>query len=253
MREQTLPGPDGISSRAPLIATGMVSPELHDATVAAFTAGFKRQHGAFHYGEFAAKNHGSHYGFVEQGVIFSRLQPGLATVYTLADGSIHMGTWPEEPPDWSSSVRDARQNGVPLVESGPSGESVPGALVNDWGAGNWSGSQDEDLRSLRAGLCLQESGGQRFLVFAYFSSATPSAMARVFQAYHCHYAMHLDMNALEHTYLALYSKAPTGVEVEHLIEGMGALDPKVEGHPVPRFLEAPDDRDFFYLTRKATR
>jgi hypothetical protein len=253
MREANLPGPDGISSRAPLVATGMVAPQEHDATVAAFTAGFKREHGAFHYGEFASRNHGSHYGFIEQGVIFSRLQPGLATVFTLADGSLHMSSWPSENADWMLSVRDARQNGVPLIEPGPLGEGVPGAFVNQWGEGNWSGSADEDLRSLRAGLCLQEVGAQRFLIFAYFSSATPSVMARVFQAYHCHYAMHLDMNALEHTYLALYSGEAARFSVEHLIEGMGALDPKVQGRSVPRFLEAPDDRDFFYLTRKATR
>ena len=231
----------------------MVAPQDHDATVAVFTAGFKREHGAFHYGEFATRNHGSHYGFVEQGVILSRLQPGLATVFTLADGSIHLSTWPPESTDWALSVRDARQNGVPLIERGPTGEGVPGAFVNQWGEGNWSGSADEDLRSLRAGLCLQEDGAQRFLIFAYFSSATPSAMARVFQAYHCQYAMHLDMNALEHTYLALYSGQESGLAGEHLIEGMGALDPTVQGRSVPRFLEAPDDRDFFYLTRKATR
>ena len=31
-------------------------------------------------------------------------------------------------------------------------------------------------------------------------------MARIFQAYRCDYAMLLDMNALEHTYLAMYRK-----------------------------------------------
>lgn len=253
MREVNLPGPDGIVSRAPLVATGMVAPQEHDVTEAAFTAGFKREHGAFHYGEFASRNHGSHYGFIEQGVIFSRLQPGLATVFTLADGSVHMSTWPTENTDWMLLVRDARQNGVPLIERGPAGEGVPGAFVNQWGEGNWSGSAEEDLRSLRAGLCLQEDGTKHFLIFAYFSSATPSAMARVFQAYQCRYAMHLDMNALEHTYLALYSEQAARLTVEHLIEGMGALDPKVQGRSVPRFLEAPDDRDFFYLTRKEPR
>ena len=49
----------------------------------AFTGGFKREHGAFRYGDLAQKNHGSHYGFVENGVVFSKLQPGLATIIVL--------------------------------------------------------------------------------------------------------------------------------------------------------------------------
>ena len=48
-------------------------------TVAAFVGGFKRSHGAFRYGPLALVNHGSHYGFMQQGVVFSKLQPGLAT------------------------------------------------------------------------------------------------------------------------------------------------------------------------------
>jgi hypothetical protein len=79
-------------------------------------------------------------------------------------------------------------------------------LVSRWGEGNWSGSAGENLRTLRAGAALQEVQGKRFLVYAVFTSATPSAMARVLQAYRCSYAMLLDMNALEHTYLALYRR-----------------------------------------------
>jgi len=75
-------GPDGIDTAAPLARTGMISPALASRTVATFAGGFKREHGAFRYGPFAGHNHGSHYGFVEEGVIFSTLQPGLATVWT---------------------------------------------------------------------------------------------------------------------------------------------------------------------------
>jgi hypothetical protein len=62
--------------------------------------------------------------------------------------------------------------------------------------------------------------------------------------------MHLDMNALEHTYLALYVRADNQVEVEHLIEEMSEVDEKTPSGLVPRFLGVPDDRDFFYLTRR---
>jgi hypothetical protein len=252
-QDPRLPGPDGIDTAAPLARTGMVSPPLAARTVATFAGGFKRDHGAFRYGPFAERNHGSHYGFVEEGVVFSTLQPGLATVWTTPTGEVQLQTWASQDGALVSGIRDARQNGVPLIEYEASQQkSSPGAWVNRWGEGNWSGSANEDLRTVRAGLCLQEAHGHRFLIYGYFSDATPSAMARVFQAYACRYAMQLDMNALEHTYLALYVVRREERVVEHLIEGMAVLDQQSKGELAPRFLSFPDDRDFFYLTRRGS-
>ena len=116
--------------------------------------------------------------------------------------------------------------------------------------GNWSGSSDRAFRTLRAGFCLAQNQDRRFLIYGYFSSVTPTAMARVFQAYGCRYAMHLDMNALEHTYLSIYSTDKKGDPTpEQLIEGMKVLDERFKGN-VPRFIGYPDNRDFFYLTRE---
>jgi hypothetical protein len=163
-----------------------------------------------------------------------------------------MKTWTEDDDRSLARVRYARQNGVPLVEwDEVAGGPVPGALVNRWGPGNWSGSANEELRSVRAGACLQETPGARYLLYAYFSSATPSAMARVFQAYGCRYAMLLDMNAPVHTYLAVYGEPGTKGAVQHLMQAMAEGDPKVRGRAVPRFVGLPDDRDFFYLTRRS--
>jgi hypothetical protein len=92
--------------------------------------------------------------------------------------------------------------------------------------------------------------GKRFLIYAVFSDATPSAMARIFQAYRCDYAMLLDMNALEHTYLALYRRSGSQLYVDHLLKGMSELDKAVAGEVVPRFLGYPDNRDFFYVMRR---
>ena len=64
-----------------------------------------------------SKNHGSHYGFIENGVVFSKLQPGLATILMLHDGSLEMKTWTEADNKLLSGIRHARQNGVPLIES----------------------------------------------------------------------------------------------------------------------------------------
>lgn len=254
MKDDTLPGPDGIGTIVPLVSTGLISPRDATRTAAAFTGGFKRTHGAFKSGELAGKNHGSHYGFIEKGVVFSRLNPGLSTIYGLEDGRVNLKTWTEKDSSLLPTVRYARQNGVPIISGvDPATQmSVPGSLVSRWGEGNWSGSAGENLRTLRAGAALQEARGKRFLVYAVFTSATPSAMARVFQAYRCSYAMLLDMNALEHTYLALYRREGPKLFVQHLIKGMEEVDKAEKGQYIPRFLGFADNRDFFYLLRKGT-
>ena len=222
------------------------------SVAATFVGGFKREHGAFRYGPLAVRNNGSHYGFIEQGVVFSKLQPGLATLYVLEDGTVDMTTWTEADNRNVAQIRYARQNGVPLVEPDPATKApVPGAMVAQWGPGNWSGSAEGKLRSIRAGACIQEEGERKFLIYGYFSTATPSAMERVFEAYGCRYAMLLDMNALEHTYMALYVRTGGKFAIQHLVEGMDALDKEVGGRPVPRFVGFPDNRDFFFLVPRA--
>jgi hypothetical protein len=251
VRDVRLAGPDGIGSVTPLVGNGIVNPATVESVAVSFAGGFKREHGAFHTGTLALQNHGSHYGFIEQGVVFSKLQPGLATLLVMDDGQVRMKTWVLEDGALLPHIRFARQNGVPLIDYDELRQlSSPGALVGNWAAGNWSGSDDERLRTLRAGICLQVSGKLRYLIFGYFSTATPSAMVRVFQAYGCRYAMHLDMNALEHTYFALYTIKGGRIVVQHLIDGMSEVDRKGGSELAPRFLSFPDNRDFFYLTRK---
>jgi hypothetical protein len=251
MKDPKVPGPDGIGAIVPLVPTGLVSPEFVSKTVATFTGGFKRTHGAFKSGELATKNHGSHYGFAEDGVVFSKLQPGLATIFVLDDGLVQMKTWDAQDDGILPKIKHARQNGVPVVEFDEKSQAtVPGRLVNKWGPGNWSGSEEMKLRTIRAGVALQSNGRNRFVIYAVFSDATPSAMARVFQAYRCRYAMHLDMNALEHTYLALYRRAGSQLFVDYLLSGMSEVDKMDSGGEVPRFLGYPDNRDFFYVIRR---
>jgi hypothetical protein len=252
MRDKTLPGPDGIGSAFPLISTGLVNPVNAPQTAATFTAGFKRTHGAFKYGHLASENRGNHYGFIENGVVFSSLQPGLSTLFVTDDGTIHMKTWQMSDNKNIGRIKHARQNGVPIIEFDEGGQlSAPGSLVTRWGPGNWSGSVDRKLRTLRAGAALQVDHAKRFLLYAVFTSATPSAMARVFQAYGCRYAMLLDMNALEHTYMAVYNRDKTSLHVQHLISGMSEVDKSVAGKYIPRFMAYADNRDFFYLMRRS--
>ncbi len=63
--------------------------------------------------------------------------------------------------------------------------------------------------------------------------------------------MLLDMNSLEHTYLAVYPRDSGKLEVEHLVPGMRVADKRAgNGDVIPRFLGFADNRDFFYLTLK---
>lgn len=243
-------GPDGIDTVAPLVRTGKLNPRDGGRVAATFAGGFKRSHGAFKWGELSLVNKGSHYGFAEHGTVLSRLQPALATLVVYTDHRVDLKTWTPDDVDQLSRIVHARQNGVPLLETGPTGEVVPGGLVSDWGKGNWSGSETRQLRTLRAGVCIQEGSGRQFLLYGYFSSATPSAMARVFGACGCRYAMHLDMNAPEHTYLAVYEVGPDGFVVNRLVDEMREVDPPVDGQEVPRFVAYPSSRDFFYLLRR---
>ncbi len=254
IRDTDRPGPDGLDTSAPLIRTGMLNPVDAARVAATFVGGFKRYHGAFKSGDLAFKNDGSHYGFIENGVVFSRLIPGLATALVLDDGTVEVKTWEADDDARLPHVRFARQNGVTVVERSASGVVVPGRLVRHWVPGNWSGTASQSLRTVRGGLALTERNGHRFLVYAYFSAASPSAMVRVFQAYGVSYGMMLDINALEHTYLALYRTDESAIRVQALVRGMEDKDGESdEGKLVPRFVGKPDNRDFFYLIRKEPR
>ncbi len=129
-----LPGPDGIATAAPLVTNGMISPALVARTVATFAGGFKRQHGAFGYGALSQQNHASHYGFIEQGTVFSKLVPSLSTLYVLDDETIDMSTWSSQDDGLLPRIKYARQNGGPLAEYDPNADiPVPGPLVDQWG------------------------------------------------------------------------------------------------------------------------
>jgi len=246
-----LPGPDGFDTVLPLVRTGKVNPHNVRLVAATFAGGFKRTHGAFKWGELASKNHGSHYGFVENGVVFSTLNPGLATLIVYVDGTVDMKTWQNNDRLFTKEILGARQNGVPLLEKdNVTGEIRPGSFVKDWAKGNWSGSESKQLRTLRAGVGIQETDTTRFLIYGYFSSTTPSTMARVFRACGCKYAMQLDMNAPEHTYLAIYRIIDDKFVVQRLVKEMAEVDPPVDGQELPRFIGYSDNRDFFYFLRK---
>lgn len=246
------PGPDGFANVGPLARVGHLGPQDFGRLAATFSGGYKREHGAFKFGPLAGVNDGSHYGFMESGVVMSRLNPGLATIAVRRDGLVELRDWTEADNARLDQYRYIRQNGVPLIDRvGADGLPEPHRYVNAWGPGNWSGALQVTgdgerrgvLRSVRSGACLLEEGGKRYLAYAYFSAATPSAMARVFQAYGCRYAIHLDMNSPELTYGALYAQ---GGGIQHLNRAMADSDARGGA----KFLTVNDNRDFFAVLRR---
>jgi hypothetical protein len=248
--DRTMKGPDGFGTKTPFCTVGATPPYFEPWVVSTFAGGFKREHGSFRTGPLAKVNNSSHFGFMEEGVIFSRLLPGLATAGIARDGTLDLFTWPEDSTGLLPKLSDARQNCISIVEGIDSnGISIPNILVNDWGAGSWSGDQNGDFVTLRAGLALQDFKGRRFLLFAYFTSATPNSMARVFQAYQCRYGMLLDMNTPNYCYAALYKHDAEGAvaEAEYLHKDMRSGNGQ-DGSL--KFLSKNDTRDFFYVLRK---
>ncbi len=229
-------GPDGIDSAEPLVRLGMVPPWQKDNLLAVFAGGFKREHGAFKGGVWSQREGGTHYGFVENGVVLSTLQPDLITFYGLTDGTIGMKTWTkEDDAKLGSHIVFARQNGLSVLEHGVAGPDV------DNPNGNWSGSNEGHLLTLRAGICLARGADRTFLIYGIFTSGVPATMARVFSAYGCDAAMHLDMNALLLTYAAVYRHEGGQMTAFTLHKGM-------DQHGM-RFVDSPDSRDFFSITR----
>jgi hypothetical protein len=233
------PGPDGFADTAPFVRTGVVPPWDQPRLLATFSGGYKREHGAFRSpAPVAGMSNGGHYGFAEGGVVLSRLQPGLATLLRTRSGGLAMRTWGSGEAAPADLVY-ARQGGFPLVEGGEIGPMV------DSGRGNWSGSYEGKLQTMRSGACLVERGGRRWLVYGVFTSATPPGMAALFKSYGCSYAMQLDMNAPELTYAALYRQDKDGPHEEVLYTPMADNRPGGKS----RFSVVADSRDFFYVVR----
>jgi hypothetical protein len=231
------PGPDGFDNSGPLARIGMVPPYERALLAGSFAGGFKREHGAFKSGEPI----GLHYGFAEDGVVFSRLNPGLVTIFAGLDGMPHIRTFGvEDARKGALGLLVARQAGLSLVENGKDGPHA-----NDIN-GNWSGSNDGHLLTMRAGVCVLPADGTSYLVYGVFSAATPHAMAATFRAFGCSDAALLDMNSPVLVYGAIYHAEEGRVTAEHLTRPMAAGD---DGTKL-KFVDEPDSRDFFYLIKR---
>lgn len=243
-------GPDGFGNLAPLCSAGALPPYYLPYVAATFVGGFKREHGAFRFEKFIRGHNASHFGFEEAGVVCSTLQPGLATAAITREGDLDLLLWPENADGLSSRYVWLRQNCVPIIEGiDAQGASIPGRYVNNWRAGEWSGDQNGEVVTLRSGIAIQEYEGRRFLLFTYFTGASPNAMARIFQAYHCRFAMLLDMNTPSYCYFALYRRDGQGqiADAEYLHKDMAGGNGKDGSY---KFVQKNDTRDFFYVLNR---
>lgn len=240
-------GPDGFKGIKPLTPLGHVPPSQWHRLVGTFSAGFQLKHSAFKTGELGKTHKAHHYGFMEKGVLIASPSPDLITMINYQDGRTDLKVWKEEDNATLDQIRDLRQNGVPLIEPDAKGKGIPGAMVKFWGPGNWSGSAEKVLRTPRGASCLIENSGKRYWVYAYFSAATPSGMAKTFQAYGCKSAIQLDMNSPGQAYGSLSRSLGDGkFQIEHLMTDMVSGD--TQG--TPRYVIKPDYKDFFYILRR---
>lgn len=240
-------GPDGFNSLIPMVPLGHVPPALWHRVMGSFSGGFQRRHSAFKSGELGKTHKGHHYGFMENGLLMLSPSPELITMIAYKDGRVDLKVWSEADNARLGQIMHLRQNGVPLIEPDAKGQGIPGKLVKFWTPGNWSGSADIKLRTPRGAACLIETEKKRFWVYAYFSSATPSGMARVFQAYGCKSAIQLDMNSPGQAYASLSRPRANGsFEIEHLMTDMFTGD--TQG--TPRYIIKPDYKDFFYILKR---
>lgn len=257
-------GPDGFASFEPLASSGVVNPALLPRLAGVMCGGFQRQHGVFRFGPMTQSNFANYWGFMENGVLLSRLNPGLSTLYVTNDGRVDIKTWTEADNQLANlaQLRHARQNGLPLVDGiGPNGIPVPGPVLT--GAlparleGAWSGSASNSFDTPRAGACISEQNGKRFLIYGYFSLGRPSAMARVFQAQGCRNGIHLDMNSASQGYLGLLVGSGATLRTENPEPSMSGANQtlSVGGRnvTVPRYVGRADEVDFFYFLAKSNR
>jgi hypothetical protein len=252
-------GPDSVISFSPLsVTTGVVNPSYLPNLEAVMCGGFQRYHGWMK--RPGGPNSGKYYGFIQEGTVLATMSTGLATLIIYNDGNVTLKVWQDEDNRTMGLIRYARQNGVPIVYT-EDGKIKPSPYVKSSQRfyGNWSGSAEGKLQTPRSGICLSENNGSQFLIYGFFSTGTPSAMARVFQAYNCKVAMHLDMNNPEWAYFGLLSKVNSqDFIVEHASSSMAPKDKvlSIKGRKIqlPRFVAQPDKAnpgDFFYFTRRS--
>jgi hypothetical protein len=150
-------------------------PAILSRVVAAFNGAFKTEHGS--------------YGMMVHKRLLLPPQPGAATVATLSDGRVGLGSWGANKTVSGiqgvsdDAIESFRQNLDALVDHGqvnPSGRSL-------WGYS----APGKGIQTERSGLCVTTSG---HLIYAWGDDVSATTLAKAMKTAGCDYGMHLDMN-----------------------------------------------------------
>jgi len=224
MRQLELGMQAGVEDPVPLVGPrgdGRIprTPGLLPRVVGAFNGAFKTEHGA--------------YGMAVDGRVLLPPQPGAATVVTLDDGRIAMGSW-DSLPTLPAAVRSLRQNLEPLLADGVENPSRRGL----WG---FVLGGIESMPTVRSGLCADDRG---HLFYAWGEETTARRLGRAMRLAGCSYGMHLDMNPTHATFHFLRVDDVAQRRFQYR-----TLDDAMQSHG-DRFLYYTL-KDFFYLATRA--
>ena len=196
-------------------------PAILSRVVAAFNGAFKTEHGF--------------YGMMVHKRVLLPPQPGAATVATLSDGRIGLGSWgANKTVSGISGIADDaiesyRQNLDALVDHGqvnPSGRSL-------WGYS----APGKGIQTERSGLCVTTSG---HLVYAWGDDVSATTLAKAMKTAGCDYGMHLDMNPFHTGFM--FARIDDIRSKRYQTE---LLTPQME-IPKDRYVEW-SPKDFFYV------
>ncbi len=226
LRQLRLSMQAGVEDPVPLVGPrgdGRIprDPAVLSTLVGAFNGAFKTEHGE--------------YGMVVDRRVLLPPRPRAATVATLDDGRVAMGTWDAVralPP----SVVSLRQNLDPLTADGVENP----ARRSQWG---FVLGGIETMPTTRSGLCITPHGAA---LYVWGDETTGRLLARAMRLAGCSYGMHLDMNpghAVFH-FLRVDDLAARQRQHQSLTSGM-----RVSGE---RFVFY-SPKDFFYLTLRPLR
>jgi len=196
-------------------------PAVLNRVVATFNGGFKTEHG--------------YYGMMVHKRVLLPPQPGAASVVTLRDGRVGLGSWGSNKtmtglvgvPD--DDLVSMRQNLDALVDHGQ---------VNPIGRSLWGYSAPgKGVQTERSALCVTTAG---HLMYAWGDDVSATTLAKAMKMGGCDYGMHLDMNPFHTGFL--FTRIDDIKSKRYQTE---LLSPGME-IPKERYIEwAP--KDFFYV------
>ncbi|MDJ0762709.1 MAG: hypothetical protein QNJ97_06935 [Myxococcota bacterium] len=193
-------------------------------TVLAFNGAFKTLHGA--------------YGMMVEKDVLLPPQDRAATVATMDDGQVLMGSWPTGLKIPANMV-SLRQNMDPLVEN---------SVVNPRRRYLWGFTLDEDIRNMntiRSGICMTAAGS---MIYAWGEDLTATTLGIAMNAAGCTYGIHLDMNPFHTSFIYYHFKDP--VDGKRPDFDAELILPEMRFSPYRYVNGAP--KDFFFLTLKDT-